>query len=112
MLGSSPSLSMGPEAATALMTAIAIGLLAAGDPARYAGLATTLALLVGLMSLAAWLPRLGFVPRLAVTAGAGRLYGGRGADHDRRRPPARALAPLPAPAPAAPTHRRGASPRA
>ncbi len=90
MLGSSPSLSMGPEAATALMTAIAIGLLAAGDPARYAGLATTLALLVGLMSLAAWLLRLGFVPRLrlAVTAGAGRLYGGRGADHDRRPAPA------------------------
>src|SRR5258708_14970630 len=86
VLGSSPSLSMGPEAATALMAAIAIGLLAAGDPARYAGLATTLAVLVGLMSLAAWLLRLGFVPRLAVTAGAGRLYGGRGADHDRRRP--------------------------
>jgi sulfate permease, SulP family len=64
MLGSSPSLSMGPEATTALMTAIAIGPLAAGDPARYAGLAATLALLVGLMSLAAWLLRLGFVADL------------------------------------------------
>src|SRR5258708_20866603 len=89
MLGSSPSLAMGPEAATALMTAIAIGLLAAGDPARYAGLATTLALLVGLMSLAAWLLRLGFVPRLAVTAGAGRLYCRPCASHDSPPPPAR-----------------------
>jgi sulfate permease, SulP family len=53
MLGSSPSLSMGPEATTALMTAIAITPLAAGDPARYADLATTLALLVGLMSVGA-----------------------------------------------------------
>jgi high affinity sulfate transporter 1 len=63
-LGSSRSLSMGPEATTALMTAIAIGPLAAGEPARYAALATSLALLVGLMSLAAWLLRLGFVADL------------------------------------------------
>jgi SulP family sulfate permease len=63
-LGSSRSLSMGPEATTALMTAIAIGPLAAGEPARYAALATLLALLVGLMSLAAWLLRLGFVADL------------------------------------------------
>ncbi|MGO8956287.1 MAG: SulP family inorganic anion transporter [Streptosporangiaceae bacterium] len=64
LLGSSPSLSMGPEATTALMTAVAIGPLAMGDPGRYAELATTLALLVGLMSLAAWLLRLGFVADL------------------------------------------------
>jgi high affinity sulfate transporter 1 len=64
MLGSSSSLSMGPEATTALMTAIAIPPLAAGDPARYADLATTLALLAGLMSVAAWLLRLGFVADL------------------------------------------------
>ena len=64
MLGSSPSLSMGPEATTALMTAVAIGPLAAGRPARYAELATTLALLVGVMSVAAWLLRLGFVADL------------------------------------------------
>ena len=63
-LGSSRSLSMGPEATTALMTAIAIGPLAAGEPARYAALATSLALLVGLMSLAAWVLRLGFVADL------------------------------------------------
>ena len=64
LLGSSKSLSMGPEATTALMTAIAIGPLAGGNPARYAELATTLALLVGLMSLAAWVLRLGFVADL------------------------------------------------
>jgi sulfate permease, SulP family len=64
LLGSSRSLSMGPEATTALMTAIAIGPLATGDTARYAELATTLALLVGLMGMAAWLLRLGFVSDL------------------------------------------------
>ena len=51
---------MGPEATTALMTLVAIRPLAAGDPARYARLATTLALLIGLMAVAAWLLRLGF----------------------------------------------------
>jgi sulfate permease, SulP family len=64
LLGSSTSLSMGPEATTALMTAIAITPLAAGDPVRYAELATTLALLVGLMSVGAGLLRLGFVADL------------------------------------------------
>ncbi len=64
LLGSSRSLSMGPEATTALMTAIAIGPLAAGNPARYAELAATLALLVGLMGVAAWLLRLGVVSDL------------------------------------------------
>src|ERR1019366_4920486 len=64
VLGSSRSLSMGPESSTALVTATAIGPLAAGDPARYAGLAATLALLVGLMSLGGWLLRLGFAADL------------------------------------------------
>jgi sulfate permease, SulP family len=64
LLGSSSSLSMGPEATTALMTAIAIGPLAAGDPARYAHLAAALALLVGLMAVVAGLLRLGFVADL------------------------------------------------
>ncbi len=63
-LGSSRSLSMGPESTTALMTAIAIGPLARGDPARYAALAASLALLVGLLSLGAWLLRLGFAADL------------------------------------------------
>jgi SulP family sulfate permease len=64
LLGSSTSLSMGPEATTALMTAVAIGPLADGSATRYAALATTLALLVGVMALAAWLLRLGFVADL------------------------------------------------
>ena len=55
---------MGPEATTALMTLVAIKPLAAGDPARYAELASTLALLTGVMAVAAWLLRLGFVANL------------------------------------------------
>ena len=46
------------------MTAVAIGPLAAGDPARYAALAALLALLVGLLAVVAWLVRLGFVADL------------------------------------------------
>jgi high affinity sulfate transporter 1 len=64
LFGSSRSLSCGPEATTALMTLVAIKPLAAGDPARYAELASTLALLVGLMAVVAWLLRLGFVADL------------------------------------------------
>lgn len=64
LLGSSASLSMGPESTTALMTAVAIGPLAAGNPSRYAQLAASLALLTGLVGLAAWLLRLGFLADL------------------------------------------------
>jgi SulP family sulfate permease len=64
LLGSSRSLSLGPEATTALMTAIAISPLAAGSPVRYAQLAATLALLTGTMALAAGLLRLGFLADL------------------------------------------------
>ena len=64
LFGSSRSLSCGPEATTALMTLVAIKPLAAGNPARYAELASTLALLVGLMAVLAWLLRLGFVADL------------------------------------------------
>ena len=64
LLGSSRSLSMGPESSTALMTAVAIGPLAAGSAARYAALATTLALLVGLLAVVAGLLRLGFIADL------------------------------------------------
>src|SRR6516164_7425389 len=63
-LGSSRSLSMGPESTTALMTAVAIGPLAGGSPARYAGLAASLALLVGVLSVCAGLARLGFIADL------------------------------------------------
>jgi SulP family sulfate permease len=64
ILGSSRSLSMGPESSTALMTAAAIGPLAAGSPARYAALASVLALIVGLLAVIAALVRLGFVADL------------------------------------------------
>jgi SulP family sulfate permease len=64
LLGSSRSLSMGPESSTALMTAAAIGPLAAGNAARYAVLASVLALIVGLLAVIAALARLGFVADL------------------------------------------------
>jgi len=64
VLGSSRSLSLGQEATTALMTAAAIGPLAAGHPALYAALASSLALLVGLMAVIARGARLGFVADL------------------------------------------------
>ena len=64
VLGSSRLVSLGPESTTALMTAVAIGPLAAGDPSRYAALAAMLALLVGVLAVVAWLVRLGFVADL------------------------------------------------
>ena len=64
LLGSSRLVSLGPESTTALMTAVAIGPLASGDPARYAALAATLALLTGALAVLAWLVRLGFVADL------------------------------------------------
>ena len=64
VLGSSPQLSVGPESTTALMTAVVVAPLAAGDPGRYAALAATLAVLVGLLAIAAWALRLGFVADL------------------------------------------------
>ena len=64
VLGSSRSLSLGPESTTALMTAAAIGPLAAGNSSRYAALAGSLALLVGLMALAAGTLRLGVLADL------------------------------------------------
>ncbi|MFI2721930.1 SulP family inorganic anion transporter [Streptomyces collinus] len=64
LLGSSRLLSVGPESATALMTATVVGPLAAGDPARYATLAATLAIAVGLLCVVAWATRLGFLADL------------------------------------------------
>ncbi len=64
LLGSSRQLSIGPESTTALLTAAAIAPLAAGDPARYAALAATLALVVAVYCLVAWALRLGFVADL------------------------------------------------
>ncbi|WP_062436656.1 SulP family inorganic anion transporter [Herbidospora daliensis] len=64
LLGSSRQLSIGPESSTALMTAVAIGPLAAGDPVRYAQLAAALAIVVGGLALICWLLRMGFVADL------------------------------------------------
>ncbi len=61
LLGSSRRLSVGPESTTALLTAAAVGPLAASDPSRYAALAATLAVLVGLVCLAARVLRLGIL---------------------------------------------------
>jgi sulfate permease, SulP family len=64
VLGSSRQLSVGPESTTALMTAVIIAPLAAGDPARYIALAAGLAIVVGGLCLLARLARLGFLADL------------------------------------------------
>ncbi|MCL8013063.1 SulP family inorganic anion transporter [Streptomyces sp. AS02] len=64
LFGSSRLLSVGPESTTALMTATVVAPLAAGDPDRYATLAVTLAVTVGLLCLVARAVRLGFVADL------------------------------------------------
>ncbi|GLY99904.1 sodium-independent anion transporter [Actinoplanes sp. NBRC 103695] len=64
LLGSSRQLSIGPESTTALMTAAAVAPLAGGDPSRYAVLAATLAVVVGVLFLVAFVARLGFVADL------------------------------------------------
>jgi high affinity sulfate transporter 1 len=64
VLGSSRRLSVGPESTTALMTATVVAPLAAGDEGRYAALAATLAVTVGLLCVLAWMLRLGFVADL------------------------------------------------
>jgi high affinity sulfate transporter 1 len=64
LFGSSRHLSVGPESTTALMTAVAVAPLVAGDPGRYAALAAALAIVVGLLCLVAWALRLGFVADL------------------------------------------------
>lgn len=63
-LGSSRHLSVGPETTTSLMTAVAVGPLAAGDPARFAVLAGALALIVGLICFIGWVTRVGFIADL------------------------------------------------
>jgi len=64
VLGTSRLLSVGPESATALMTATTVGAVAGGDPRRYVELAAALALIVGVICILAWLLRLGFLADL------------------------------------------------
>src|SRR4051794_18504359 len=64
LVGSSRQMSVGPESTTALLTAVVVAPLAAGDPERYAALAAALALVVGGLCLLARLARLGFLADL------------------------------------------------
>ncbi|MGW6621936.1 SulP family inorganic anion transporter [Nocardia sp. NPDC055002] len=64
LLATSRQLSVGPESTTALMTAVTLAPLAAGDPQRYAALAAVLALLVGMWCLLGALMRLGVLADL------------------------------------------------
>ncbi|MFD6223029.1 SulP family inorganic anion transporter [Nocardia asteroides] len=64
LLATSRQMSVGPESTTALLTAVALAPLAAGDPRRYAALAAVLALLVGALCLVAALARLGVLADL------------------------------------------------
>ena len=64
VLGSSRQLSVGPESTTALMTAIALAPLAAGNSEHYAALAAILAVIVGGLCLIGRLARLGFLADL------------------------------------------------
>ncbi|QLY28610.1 sulfate permease [Nocardia huaxiensis] len=63
-LGTSRQLSVGPESTTALMTAVALAPLAAGDPGRYAALAAILAVLVGAVCVLGAVARLGMLADL------------------------------------------------
>jgi high affinity sulfate transporter 1 len=60
-IGSSRQLSVGPESTCAIMTAVVVAPLAAGNPGRYAELAAALSVMVGLLAVVGWLLRLGFV---------------------------------------------------
>jgi SulP family sulfate permease len=60
-LGSSRHLITGPMAATAALSAAAVGTLAAGNAGRFAALTATLAITMGVLALIAGAARLGFV---------------------------------------------------
>lgn len=64
LMGSSRTLSLGPESSVALMTAAVIAPFALGDPQRYAALAAGLAAVVGLVGLVGSALRLSFVSDL------------------------------------------------
>lgn len=64
LFGSSPQLVVALDASTAAMVATAVAPLAAGDPIRYGALAGVVAILVGVMLIAAGCLRLGVVAKL------------------------------------------------
>jgi sulfate permease, SulP family len=59
--GSSKHLVVGPMAATAALSAAAVGTVSAGNQGRFAALTATLAITTGILALAAGLLRLGFL---------------------------------------------------
>ena len=61
LFGSSKQLMTGPDAATCIIVAAALGPLAGGDPARYAALLLMLTLMTGVLYLLAGAARLGFI---------------------------------------------------
>ena len=61
LFGTSKQVIIIPEATTAIMTAAAVAPLAAGDPVRYAALAATTAILVGVLAIFSRIVRLGFI---------------------------------------------------
>ncbi|MDY7106127.1 MAG: SulP family inorganic anion transporter [Actinomycetota bacterium] len=64
LVGTSRHLGIGPEPGTAVLSAVAVAPLAAGDPDRYLALMAALAGLVGVCALVAGVLRLGFVADL------------------------------------------------
>lgn len=64
LLGTSRHLGIGPEPGTAVMAALSVAPLAAGDPQRYLELMALLAGMVGLLAITGGLLRLGFVADL------------------------------------------------
>jgi high affinity sulfate transporter 1 len=64
LLGSSRQLAVGPTSAISLMIAGTVGSLAAGDPARYAGIASLAACAVAVLCLISWLFKLSILVRL------------------------------------------------
>ncbi len=61
LFGSSRQLMTGPDAATCIIVAAALGPLAGGDPERYAALLVALTLMTGVLYLLAGTSRLGFI---------------------------------------------------
>ena len=64
IFGSSPQLSIGPESSTAVMTAVAIAPLAAARSDTYISLTALLALIMGLVCIAGYFAKLGFLADL------------------------------------------------
>ncbi len=64
LLGSSRQLSVGPTSAISLMIAASVGVMAAGDAARYVQIASLAAFTVAVLCLVAWLLRLSVIALL------------------------------------------------